>query len=74
MPSTPTGSHRDALCDSGLLLSGDRKILAALPIPWDVTNSWLCESLLDRVLLHGNYHQPGRRITTRRTEEQGACR
>jgi hypothetical protein len=39
-----------------------------------VLDAVLSKDPLDRVLLPGNYHQPGRRITTRRTEELGACR
>ena len=70
----PTGSHRAALCASGLLLSRDRTIVTARWKGWAVTDLSVCEDPLDRVLLPGNYHQPGRRITTRRTEEQGACR
>src|SRR5579859_5132456 len=63
-----TGSHRAALCVSGLLLSRDRTIVTARWKAWAVTDLSLCEDPLDRVLLPGNYHQPGRRITTRRTE------
>src|ERR1700692_954522 len=74
LASPPTASHRAPLCDSGLLLSGDRTILTARWKAWAVTDLSVCGDPLDRVLLAGNYHQPGRRITTRRTEEQGACR
>jgi len=49
----PTGSHRAALCGSGLLLSGDGRDRNSVIVPW--------RGPLGPCTVIGNYHQPGRR-------------